>query len=122
MSRREMSGGRRKKTLKIFSRIDASMLEGDSLAVQMTSSTLADMLDDAARADEALLYVDDRDLARILFEKIGNAHVAEEAPGIGEEVFYMVALRKAGEGAEKAPTGVEGVTVYRCVLARGAWL
>ena len=63
-----------KRVLKILSRID-SMLVMQELAIQVMSSDVKDLLEDAAKADETLLYVDDRDLARILFENIGNTDV-----------------------------------------------
>ena len=88
-----------KRVLKILSCID-SMLVMQELAIQVMSSDEKDLLEDAAKADETLLYVDDRDLARILFEKIGNTDVAEEAPALGEEI---VALGKAKTWPLKAP-------------------
>jgi hypothetical protein len=65
-------------------------------------------LEDAARADETIIYSDSDELTRFLWEKIGNADVAEAQPRIGEELFYLVGLRKQGEG----PAKVEDVVVY----------
>jgi hypothetical protein len=55
-------------------------------------------------------------LVRLLWERIGNADVSEVPPQIGEELFYLVGLRRQGEG----PAKVDDVVVYRCVTARGA--
>jgi hypothetical protein len=75
-------------------------------------------LEDAAKADEAIIYTDNDELARLLWERIGNANVSEVSPQIGEKVFYLVGLRENGEG----PAKVDDVVVYKCVAARGAWL
>jgi hypothetical protein len=37
---------------------------------------------------------------------------------MGEELFYLVGLRRQGEG----PAKVEDVVVYRCVASKGIWL
>ncbi len=90
--------------------------------MKVSSSSLQELLADAGRADETLLYVEDRELSRLLFEKVGNADVAEEAPTIGEEFFYLVSLRKNGGVAGAGQPKLEDVVVYRCVTARGVWL
>jgi hypothetical protein len=108
----------RKKVLKIISRMDASVFDMPDFAIQVRASSLGELLEDAARADEVLIYSDNDELVRLLWERIGNADVAETPPQIGEEVFYLVGLRGRGEG----PAKVENVVVYRCVTARGVWL
>jgi signal recognition particle GTPase len=108
----------RKKVLKILSRIDASVFDIQDLAIQVRASSLGELLEDAAKTDEAIIYADNDELVRLLWERIGNADVAETPPQIGEEVFYLVGLRGRGEG----PAKVENVVVYRCVTARGVWL
>jgi hypothetical protein len=75
-------------------------------------------LEDAAKANEKIIYSDNHELARLLWERIGNVDVSEVPPQIGEELFYPVGLRRQGEG----PPKVDDVVVYRCVAARGAWL
>jgi hypothetical protein len=75
-------------------------------------------LEDAAKGDETIIYTDNDELARLLWERIGNADVSEAPPQIGEELFYLVGLREKGEGSAK----VDDMVVYRCVTARGAWL
>jgi hypothetical protein len=108
----------RKKVLKILSYIDASAFDMLDLAIQFRASSLGELLEDAAKRDEAIIYTDNDELARLLWERIGNADVSEVPPHIGEEVFYLVGLRKKGED----PAKVDDVVVYRCVTARGAWL
>jgi hypothetical protein len=75
-------------------------------------------LEDAAKANETIIYSDNDELVRLLWERIGNADVAETPPQIGEGLFYLVGLGEKGEG----PAKVDNVVVYRCVTARGAWL
>jgi hypothetical protein len=108
----------RKKVLKILSRIDVSVFDMPDFAIQVRASSLGELLEDAAKADEAIIYPDNDELARLLWERIGNANVAETPPQIGEELFYLVGLGDKGEG----PAKVDDVVVYRCVTARGAWL
>jgi hypothetical protein len=108
----------RKKVLKILSRIDVSAFDMPDFAIQARASSLGELLEDAAKADEVLIYSDNDELARLLWERIGNANVAETPPQIGEELFYLVGLGDKGEG----PAKVDDVVVYRCVTARGAWL
>jgi len=50
---------------------------------------MKDLLEDAAKADETLLHVEDRELARLLWERIGNSGIVEETPPV-EEVPYLV--------------------------------
>jgi hypothetical protein len=107
-----------KKVLKILSHIDTSALDIPDFAIQVRASSLGELLEDAAKADETIIYSDNNDLVRLLWERIGNADVSEVPPQIGEEVFYLVGLRKKGEH----PAKVDDVVVYRCVAARGAWL
>ena len=73
-----------KRVLKILSRID-SMLAMQELAIQVMSSDVKDLLEDAAKADETLLYVEDRELGRLLWERIGNSDITEKAPPIKEK-------------------------------------
>jgi hypothetical protein len=87
-------------------------------AIQARASSLGELLEDAAKADEAIIYSDSDELVRLLWERIGNADVSEAPPQIGEEVFYLVGLGDKGED----PAKVDDVVVYRCVTARGAWL
>jgi SHS2 domain-containing protein len=108
----------RKKVLKIISRIDASAFDMQDLAIQVRASSLGELLEDAAKADEAIIYSDSDELVRLLWERIGNADISEVSSQIGEELFYLVGLRERGEG----PAKVENVVVYRCVTARGVWL
>jgi hypothetical protein len=108
----------RKKVLKIISRIDASAFDIQDFAIQVRASSLGELLEDAAKADEAIIYSDNDELVRLLWERIGNADISVVPPQIGEELFYLVGLRRQGEGPAKA----ENVVVYRCVTARGAWL
>jgi hypothetical protein len=74
----------RKKVLKILSRIDVSAFDIQDLAIQVRASSLEELLEDAAKADEAIIYSDNDDLVRLLWERIGNADVAETPPQIGE--------------------------------------
>jgi hypothetical protein len=108
----------RKKVLKILSRIDASAFDMQDFAIQVRASSLGELLEDAAQADEAIIYSDNDELVRLLWERIGNADISEAPPHMGEELFYLVGLRENGEG----PAKVDDVVVYRCVIARGAWL
>jgi hypothetical protein len=108
----------RKKVLKIISRMDVSVFDMPDFAIQVRASSLGELLEDAARADEVIIYSDNDELVRLLWERIGNADLSEVPPQIGEEVFYLVGLRKRGED----PAKVDDVVVYRCVTARGAWL
>jgi len=87
-------------------------------AIQVRASSLGELFEDVAKADEAIIYADNDELARILWERIGNADVSEVPPQIGEELFYLVGLRGQGEG----PAKVEDVVVYRCVASKGIWL
>ncbi len=52
----------RKKVLKIISRIDASAFNMPDLAIQVRASSLGELLEDAAKADEAIIYSDNDDL------------------------------------------------------------
>jgi hypothetical protein len=108
----------RKKVLKIISRIDVSAFNMQDFAIQVRASSLGELLEDAAKADEAIIYSDSDELVRLLWERIGNADVSEAPPQIGEELFYLVGLGEKGEG----PAKVDDMVVYRCVTARGAWL
>jgi hypothetical protein len=72
---------------------------------------LGELLEDAAKADETILHMEDNELAR-LWERIGNADIAETPPTIGEEFFYLVRLRRWGQGSSKT----EDLVVYRCVV------
>jgi len=108
----------KKKVLKIISRIDSSAFNMQDLAIQVRASSLGELLEDAAKADKAIIYSDNYELVRLLWERIGNADVSEAPPQIGEELFYLVGLRRQGEG----PAKVDDMVVYRCVTARGAWL
>jgi SHS2 domain-containing protein len=108
----------RKKVLKILSRIDASAFDMPDFAIQVRASSLGELLEDAAKADAAIIYSDNDELVRLLWERIGNADVSEVQPQIGEELFYLVGLRGQVEG----PAKVDDVVVYRCLTARGAWL
>ena len=85
----------------------------------MPDSAIQDLLYEAGRSDETLLYIEDDELARLLWERIGNADI-EEAPQI-EEDFYLVGLRKH-EGAAAGHPKIDDVVVYRCVMAKGVWL
>jgi hypothetical protein len=107
-----------KKVLKILSHIDTSALDIPDFAIQVGASSLGELLEDAAKADEAIIYSDNDELVRLLWERIGNADVSEVPPQIGEELFYLVGLRRQGED----PAKVDDMVVYRCVTARGAWL
>jgi hypothetical protein len=107
-----------KKVLKILSHIDTSALDIPDFAIQVGASSLGELLEDAAKANEKIIYSDNDELARLLWERIGNVDVSEVSPQIGEEVFSLVGLRENGEG----PAKVDDVVVYRCVTARGAWL
>jgi hypothetical protein len=106
------------KVLKILSHIDASAFDRLDFAIQFRASSLGELLEDAAKADEAIIYSDNDELARLLWERIGNTDVSEAPPQIGEELFYLVGLSRQGE----YPAKVDDVVVYRCVTARGAWL
>jgi SHS2 domain-containing protein len=108
----------RKKVLKVLSRIDVSAFDMPDFAIQVRASSLGELLEDAAKADEAIIYTDNDELARLLWERIGNADVSEVPPQIGEELFYLVGLRGQVEG----PAKVDDVVVNRCVTARGTWL
>jgi len=87
-------------------------------AIQVRASSMGELLEDAAKRDETIIHTDNDELVRLLWERIGNADVSEASPQIGEELFYLVGLRRQGEG----PAKVDDVVVYRCVTARGAWL
>jgi len=87
-------------------------------AIQVRASSLGELFEDVAKADEAIIYADNDELARILWERIGNADVAETPPKMGELLFYLVGPRGQGEG----PAKVEDVVVYRCVASKGIWL
>ena len=69
------------------------MLAMQELAIQVMSSDVKDLLEDAAKADETLLNVEDNELARLLWERVGNADIAEGNPQI-EEDFYLLGLTK----------------------------
>jgi len=96
------------------------MLTMPDSAIQVSSSSIQDLLYEAGRSDEILLYIEDDELARLLWERIGNADIIEEAPQI-EEDFYLVGLRKH-EGAAAGHPKIDDVVVYRCVMAKGVWL
>ena len=57
---------------------------------------MKDLLEDATKADETLLNVEDNELARLLWERVGNADIAEEAPPLKED---LVGLRKSNGAA-----------------------
>jgi hypothetical protein len=97
-----------RKALKILSHIDASAIGMQDYTIQVRASSLGELLEDA----------DNGEPARLLWERIGNADVDEAPPTIGEEFFYLVGLRRQGEGQAK----VEDVIIYRCVTAKGIWL
>ena len=93
-----------RKALKILSHIDTSAIGMQDYTIQVRASSLGELLKDA----------DNGEPARLLWERIGNADVAETPPTMGEE-FYLVGLRRQGE----SPANVENVLVYRCITARG---
>lgn len=76
---------------------------------------MKDLLRNAAKADETIIYAENGELARLLWERIGNADIAETCPPIGEEFFYLVGLRKPDKGQLR----IDDVVIYRCVAARG---
>jgi hypothetical protein len=41
-------------------------------------------LEDAAKADEIIIYADNGERVRLLWERIGNAYVPETPPQMGE--------------------------------------
>jgi hypothetical protein len=45
-------------------------------SIQFRASSLGELLEDAAKADEAIIYTDNDELTRILWERIGNADIA----------------------------------------------
>jgi hypothetical protein len=47
-----------------------------STSIQFRASSLGELLEDAAKADEAIIYTDNDELTRILWERIGNADIA----------------------------------------------
>jgi hypothetical protein len=55
----------RKKVLKIISRIDVSAFDMPDFAIQVRASSLGELLEDAAKADEAIIYSDNDELARL---------------------------------------------------------
>jgi hypothetical protein len=59
----------RKKVLKILSRIDASAFDMQDFAIQVRASSMGELLEDAAKADEAIIYSDNDELARLLWER-----------------------------------------------------
>jgi len=67
-----------------------SALDIPDLAIQVRASSLGELLEDAAKGDETIIYTDNDELARLLWERIGNADVSEVPPQIGEEPFYLV--------------------------------
>jgi hypothetical protein len=83
-----------KKALKILSHIDASAISMQDLAIQVRASSLGELLEDAAKDYETILHVKDRELARMLWGRIGNADIAEAYLPIGEEFSYLVGLKK----------------------------
>jgi hypothetical protein len=80
----------RKKVLKIISRINASAFDMQDFAIQVRASSLGELLEDAAKRNETIIYTDNNELARLLWERIGNADVAETPPIIGEEFFFTI--------------------------------
>jgi hypothetical protein len=48
----------RKKVLKILSHIDVSAFDMPDFAIQVRASSLGELLEDAAKADEAIIYSD----------------------------------------------------------------
>jgi hypothetical protein len=111
-------GGPGGRVLKVVSCIDASMLALPELAIQVTPSSLDELLSDAARAGRALIRVGDGELAGLLRSTVAGASLVEEGPSIGEEFFHLVGLRRRGG----VPAGIGDVVVFRCVAARGVWL
>ena len=87
-----------KKALKILSHIDASAISMQDFAIQVRVSSLGELLEDAAKADETIIYADNGELARLLWGRIGNADIAETCPPIGEEFSYLVGLKKPDKG------------------------
>jgi hypothetical protein len=79
------------KTVEWFSRnfscIDTSALDILDFAIQVKASSLEELLEDAAKADEAIIYADNYELARLFWERIGNADITETLPTIGEGFF-----------------------------------
>ena len=100
-----MSGSEHGKRVQVPSHIDSSMLTIQELAIQVKSSDMRDLLEDAAKADETLLHVEDRELARLLWERIGNSNIVEKAPPIKEDLFYLVGLRKPDGAADAGRRG-----------------
>ena len=98
------------------------MLSMQELAVQVKSSDIKDLLEDGAKADETLLYVEDRELARLLWESVGNSDIVEKAPPIKEFFFYLVGLKKPNGAAGAGRPKIEDRVVYKCVTAKGVWL
>jgi len=104
--------------LKAVSCIDASMLALPELAIQVTPSSLDELLSDAARAGRTLIRVGDGELSGLLRSIVAGASLVDEGPSIGEEFFYLVGLRRRGG----VPAGIGDLVVFRCVAARGVWL
>jgi hypothetical protein len=63
-------------------------------AIQAASSSVKDLLRDAAKADETIIYAENGELARLLWERIGNADVAK-APSI-DGVLLISGVEEAG--------------------------
>ena len=104
--------------MKAVSCIDASMLALPELAIQVTPSSLDELLSDAARAGRTLIRVGDGELSGLLRSIVAGASLVDEGPSIGEEFFYLVGLRRRGG----VPAGIGDLVVFRCVAARGVWL
>ena len=58
----------------------------------MPDSAIQDLLYEAGRSDETLLYIEDDELARLLWERIGNADTIE-VPRIEEDLVSLKVLR-----------------------------
>jgi hypothetical protein len=66
-------GGPGGRVLKVVSCIDASMLALPELAIQVTPSSLDELLSDAARAGRTLIRVGDGELAGLLRSTVAGA-------------------------------------------------
>jgi len=88
----------------------------------MPDSAIQDLLHEAGRSDETLLYVEEDELARLLWKRIGNSNIFEKAPPIKEDLFYLVGLRRLDWSVDAGHPKIDDVVVYRCVTAKGVWL
>ena len=84
-----------RKILKILSHKDTPA-KGVVISLHKLGHIIRELFENNANADITIIYTDNDELSRLLWEGIGKADIAEKPPKIGDEFFYLVGLKGTG--------------------------